>query len=183
MLFQDSREKGQSLLEVTITLGIALVLIIALTITTIQGLQTSQLSQNQIQATKFAQEGLERVRILRNNNIVVPIGTNSCSWYADSSNTPLIWSSSEICSCPPPPPNTPPPCTFKYDVTPDNKGIYHLLDTPNLVSSVDEVIGIFKRKILIEDIDANRKKFTSVVTWIDQSGSHESHLETILSNY
>lgn len=179
MLVQTSNERGQSLLEVTITLGIALVLIIALTITTIQGLQTSQLSQNQIQATKYAQEGLERVKILRNNNVPVSIGSKSCYWYAENSATTLIWSGD--CSCSSPNSN---PCVFKYNTQPSN-GFYNLTEITNQVdiTNSSEAIEIFKRRIEVTDLGTNRKKFTSIVTWIDQSGSHESRLETILSNY
>jgi hypothetical protein len=53
---------GQSLLEVILALGLLIVVVAALTVTTSQGLQNSHQSQKQAQAVKLAQEGVDLVR-------------------------------------------------------------------------------------------------------------------------
>ncbi len=164
---------GQSLLEVTITLGIAVSLILALTITTLQGLQSSQFSQNQVQATKLAQEGLERVRFLRNANIPVTLGGSDYNWYG---NPPLIWdwdfqTYQPIIDC-----NQ---CRFQFDSC--SEGVCQL--EPFSGSGEKIADSPFTREIRIEDSDSNQKKITSRVSWTDVSGTHESKLITVLSNH
>lgn len=170
---RNNSDLGQSLLEVTITLGIAVSLILALTVITLQGLQSSQFSQNQVQATKLAQEGLERVRFLRNANIPVTVGVSDFNWYG---TPPLIWdwdfqTYQPLIDC-----NN---CRFQFDSC--TEGVCSL----QAFSGQGEKIpnSPFTREIRIEDSDTNQKKITARVSWTDISGVHESKLITILSNH
>ena len=59
--------KGQSLLELVVSVGLLVVVVTALAVTMINGLRNSQFSQNQSQATKLAQEGLDGVKNVKVN--------------------------------------------------------------------------------------------------------------------
>ncbi|KKQ66422.1 MAG: hypothetical protein US86_C0005G0033 [Candidatus Daviesbacteria bacterium GW2011_GWA2_38_24] len=168
--------KGQSLLEVTITLGVAILIIVALTITTIQGLQSSQFSQAQVQATKYAQEGIEKIRLMKVSNTPIEItdtNGNIQEYYWYSSNN-LIWSLSFGALK-----------SFKFK-TPCSNGTCRLIrlnagDSPDYESLDNERL---RRYIYIEDTgNQNQKKVTVEVKWTDSGGDHSSKLETILSNY
>ncbi len=180
-----NNQAGQSLLEVTITLGICVAVVIALTITTIQGLQSSQFAQNQIQATKYAQDGIERIKQLKNSNIGITVTSASKTYlWNDSSSNNLIWNftfdSSPLAN------------QFKFP-----SGCSVGCAPVNITTASDsEQIGVFKRKITLENYPTNHAlagpsespsknqlKITSNVTWSDFSGSHESNLVTILSNF
>lgn len=60
--------KGQTLIEILIALGIGGVIISAITVVITSGLNNAQFGKNQNLATNFAQEGMEVVRKIRNNN-------------------------------------------------------------------------------------------------------------------
>lgn len=61
-------EKGQTLIELIVVIAVIIVVVAALTFATIASLRNANFSQNQAQATKLAQEGLEKVRILRDRD-------------------------------------------------------------------------------------------------------------------
>ena len=61
-------QKGQTLVEALVALGAAVVVIAAITIATISGLNNVQYGKNQNLATQYAQEGLEYVRHLSQAN-------------------------------------------------------------------------------------------------------------------
>lgn len=178
-----SKQSGQSLLEITITLGICVVIIVALTITTIQGLQSSQFSQNQVQATKYAQEGLEKIRLLKISNTKISIrelGGSDFYWFKTTPTTPIIWDA-----------------VLPSPASEDQRSLATMFRLPdgcigvqcsptNLLSYSDPgeslLSGRFHRVIYIENYQSNGLKITAKVTWTDVSGSHESHLVTILTN-
>ena len=58
--------KGQTLIETLVALGIAVIVISAITTTAISSLSNSQYIRNQDMATKYATEGIEIVRKIRN---------------------------------------------------------------------------------------------------------------------
>lgn len=60
--------KGQSLIEVLVALGIISTIIIAVATVVITSLNNTQLSKDQNLATKYAQEGLEITRSIRNRD-------------------------------------------------------------------------------------------------------------------
>lgn len=61
-------QKGQTLIEVIVALGAAVIVITAITVVVINALSNVQFSKNQNSATQYAQEGLEIVRRLRDTN-------------------------------------------------------------------------------------------------------------------
>lgn len=61
-------EKGQTLVEVVVALGVAVLVIIALVAATTTSVRNAQFAKNQSLATKYAQEGMEKVRALRDQN-------------------------------------------------------------------------------------------------------------------
>lgn len=146
--------------------GLAVLVISALAITTIVGLRNSQLSQNQIQATKLAQAGIEEVRSIRSRDQSVCLAPN----------TPLPWddiygqnfSRSEFrlngngCTG-----ATGSYLVYTGDGTPD------LAPTSQLP---------FTRRIYLEKTSSTEIMVTVTVDWNDYSGPHQSKLITILSN-
>lgn len=165
--FTKVNQKGQSLLELTIALGIATMIISALTVTTLVSLRNSQFAQNQLQATKFAQDGLELIKTARSKNCPISANGNTYYWYNDPS---LIWS---------------------YQVS--NPNIQYmsvdLSSSPCIVFSNSlnpQILGNLSRSITVTDSlpgVADSKVITSTVTWSDISGSHESKITTILTDH
>lgn len=145
--------------------GLAVLVISALTITTIIGLRNSQLSQNQTQATKLAQEGLEKVRSLRSRNQSVCLDLNS----------PIPWDS-----------------IFAADLAQkkefklngvgcsDPSGNYLVTSAAPDLAPTSALP--FTRRLYLQKTSPKQINVTSTVSWTDYSGSHQSELITILSN-
>lgn len=70
-------EKGQSLLELVVSIAIAILVLGALTFAIITSLRNASFASNQAQATKLAQEGLENVRSTRDRGGALNIGINT----------------------------------------------------------------------------------------------------------
>ena len=173
-------QTGQSLLEVTIMLGMVVVIITAVTITTVVGIKNSQFSKNQLQATKLAQEGIERVRIGRDRNQSIVNLPNVTSWNGDITGVGSFWDYSIRDNC-----QIGGTCYFK--ITDVNGGLEYKtssLNFPASVSVYEDIYsdGKFKRVVILSDDDSykTQKKVTVIVTWTDFSGNHESKLTTIL---
>lgn len=151
-------ETGQTLLEVTIALGIAVIIITGLTIVTLTGLRNAQYAQNQAQATKLAQDWIEQVRSIRDQNVAGSV----CG------PTPVTdWTSlfAQACSS---------PTACNYVIT---SGVCRM----NSQSSPNTSTNPFSRLIIVEDYGVNQKRVTSQVSWNDFSGTHKSVLVEVLS--
>lgn len=61
-------EKGQTLIEILIAMSAAVIVLSAITLTIISALSNAQYSKNQNLATQYAQEGMEVVRKIRDND-------------------------------------------------------------------------------------------------------------------
>lgn len=165
-------QRGQALLEVTIATGLAVMIITAIAITTIIGLRNSQFAQNQIQATKYAQEGLELVRAIQGRNCPVTVTASGTSyyWYDDPTidNEERIWGKQANLIG-----------TFQPRLSSTNCDL-------RTVTSPETVNNRFRRSILLGNItptaNVAKLKVTSVVSWTDFSGDHQSQLVTILSD-
>lgn len=162
-------QQGQALLELTIATGLALMVVTALTITTIIGLRNSQFAQNQLQATKLAQEGLEIVRTIRDRDYTVCLEIDNVYKWSDLRNknfsTPRsLVIEKNVSSCPLGAGINTSPLWLKSTPTP-------------------EIIGNFKREIFIQGNSSLNKniQITSRVSWTDFSGTHKSELVTKLS--
>lgn len=62
------KEKGQTLVEALIALGVAITIVSAIVVSVITSLNNAQFGKNQNLANHYAQEGMEIVRQIRNSN-------------------------------------------------------------------------------------------------------------------
>lgn len=164
-------DKGQSLMELVVVIAVIIIVVSALTFATIASLRNAQFSKNQAQATKLAQEGIERIRALRDRDTANAINyikgdgsmatkfsdlwavnlscPTNCYFYFNYASPPVLIGATvaNFENIPPPP------------------------DTPQ-----------FSRKVIIEDVGngQSQKKVTVITGWTDISGPHESKLTTIL---
>lgn len=154
------RESGQTLLELIVVIAVIVLVVGALVFATISSLRNARLAQNQVQATKLAQEGIEKVRSIRDRDGPVnysgtPGATDFNGLYQNSFACPIN-------------------CYFYFN----SLGILSSGTSAN-----SELITPFQRQFQIEDEGASssgQKKITSRVTWTDFAGSHESKLTTVL---
>ncbi|MBI2314651.1 prepilin-type N-terminal cleavage/methylation domain-containing protein [Candidatus Daviesbacteria bacterium] len=180
-----NHERGQSLLEVIIAMTVGILVVTALVFATIFSLRNAQFAKNSAQATKLAQEGIERVRSGRDKNVQINlVSTTDCptsgnavnSWDGSDSGSP-IWNCKIHDSY-----GSGGNAYFKFIFTSLN---LEFVDTNADFPSAPEEIpqSIFKRIIILSD-DAStystEKKVTVLVRWTDFAGPHESRLTTIL---
>ncbi len=175
-------EKGQTLLELIAVLAVGMIVVAALTFATIASLRNARFSQNQSQATKLAQEGIEKVRALRDRDgeMVTTITLPNSDPARTINKFSELWSvylSKNHC-------NTPDlsdedACFFRFD----NSGLFGQTSQ----GSYEQILeNNLERQILISDDSLNdtkagqEKKVTVIVRWSDFSGSHNSRLSTIL---
>ena len=172
-------EKGQSLLELVVVIAVVVIVIGALTFATIASLRNASFSQNQAQATKLAQEGIERVRIGRDRNQLIINLSNVTSWNGNTTGVGSIWDYPIYSSC-----ETAGACYFK--ITNSSGALSYLISSTSFpTSGYEDPYGDskFKRAIILSDnanIFRTQKTVTAIVQWSDFSGSHESRLTTIL---
>lgn len=185
-------ERGQTLMELIVVISVSVIVISALVFATISSLRNAQFAKNQAQATKLAQEGIERARVGRDRdkNITLVIGTNTItSWNGNNTdcpaNTGSIWCNQISGSCGIP--IAVPPTFCYFNVT--AQSVLNYLTVSSSIPTLAEPIppspanAIFHRAIILSDETltfTSQKTVTSVVTWSDFSGDHESRLTTIL---
>lgn len=157
--------KGQSLPEVLVSLAVAVVVIGALIVGVSTSIRSASFAQDQVQATKLAQDALEKVRAARDRDAQLQLssGTKSFSQFIGDSSD---------CA---------PTCYFTL-VNETSASVTLHQET----SSSNSIVGIsgttFQRQIKAVNRTANQKTFTARIIWTDGTGSHESNLETILTN-
>lgn len=179
--------RGQGLMELVIGLGLISIVASAIAIVTTNSLRNSQFSKNQTQATKIAQENLEKVRAIRNTNFGV---CTKSQMQSNSNCSPwdAVWSHHFFgkvdTACFPPVGCTYilGPCTVDYDPpTSDASQPFCLKYDTN--RSVPAGFDGFTYQIILEDEDVNQKRVTSRAYWSDATGEHSSDLVTIFSRY
>lgn len=69
-VFFKGNQEGQTLIEVAIALSIMLIALTAISLAMLTSLSNSQFIKNQSIAKQYAQQGMETVRSMRNNNLV-----------------------------------------------------------------------------------------------------------------
>jgi len=176
-----------------LVIGIGLIAVIAgvIAITAAQSLQNSQFSKNQVEATKKAQENIEKVRTIKNKNFgvctqqEVLAGNTVCSTWDD------IWSTAFGQH-----PNCTNGCTFILASCSISSGgvesikpfcLKYSASREIFVNSITGAPSGFTGEVIVEDEAPNQKKVTSKVYWRDSSsenssdGEHSSNLVTILS--
>lgn len=165
-------DRGESILELTIILGLVLIVVSAVAFATINGLKTSQFSKSQLQATKLAQEMIEGVRTVRDRDYTV-CGPANIKIWSDLWNSPVCSGSS--------------PCKFTLQTS----GTCAATGTsdPFWLEPVSEAVEVttngvsFKKLLLIEDYDSSRqKKVSAQVSWQDASGEHKTEIVTIIAD-
>ncbi|MBI2040332.1 hypothetical protein HYT18_04635 [Candidatus Microgenomates bacterium] len=184
--------KGQTLVELVVVVTVIVMVIVALTFATIASLRNSQFAKNQAQATKLAQEGIERVRLGRDRNqpIISAGGLGDVtSWDGDSINPESsIWNYQIEGRCGDTSVTPPIFCYLNID---DQGVLHYLVASSTFPSSSAESIppspakSLFSRAVILSDDAAtfnSGKTVTVVVRWTDFSGEHESRLKTILRN-
>lgn len=98
-------ESGQSLLEVLTALGVAAIVVVALSVLAVSSLRNAQHARAQAEATKFVNEGIEQVRTVRDQQGWNTFSTfsvtppNNC-YSVNTSSTPWILQG-ETCGTPP----------------------------------------------------------------------------------
>ena len=157
-------EKGQSLMELVVVIAVVVIVVAALAFATIASLRNANLAKNQAQATKLAQEGLEKIRSLRDRN------TESIS-YTDLAHSASKFSDLWA-------------ITFKCQDDPQNCYFNFIFDRliGKVATSYEDIPPNFQRQVQIEDEGDGtvQKKITVIVRWSDFAGAHESRLTTIL---
>lgn len=164
MLNKSSTSWGQSLLEVIVVVAVTVIVVGALVFSTITGLRNAAFAKNQSQATKLAQEGLEKIRSLRDRDEQDKVYYDDTKQQADQFSD--LWNIRLSCQS-----NN---CYFIL--------VGDILRNVNSFSNVEHVEKGLGRRIEIEDIadGSKEKKITAIVSWTDFSGSHQSSLTTIL---
>ncbi|MDO8576947.1 MAG: prepilin-type N-terminal cleavage/methylation domain-containing protein [Candidatus Daviesbacteria bacterium] len=157
-----NNEAGQSLIEVIVAVTVGILVVSALTFATIFSLRNASFAKNSAQATKLAQEGIEKVRTIRDRDgsVIFTAGNTTTSKFSD------LWGVQMSTSCT--------PCYFSL-----SNGL-----NPSVAANFDDLGNGLQRQIQISE-EANvdwrsQKKITVVVKWSDFAGSHESKLVTIL---
>lgn len=176
VFIRQSKEKGQSLVEVTIALLVAIVVLGALAVLITSSLKNAQFAQKQVKATKYAQEAIDQIRVIRDRN-----ENNAVRLVSQSYSFSELWSIhlSSLSPC-----------------ISGQQGRYFTLDPATLtlteicvLSEIDVSLGDsgILRQIMISDTDdavtgfAVEKIVTVKSKWSDSSGNHESVLQTIVS--
>lgn len=157
--------RGQSLLEIVVVLGVTVVIVGGLTVTTVIGLRNSQFSKTQAQATKLAQRALEEVKVIKSQNLTVDWSPTVTKWND-------LWDRNLTSDCLPAP-----VCNFILTVSTPFGLKYQ--SAPEALAGTD-----FKRQIMITDEPSysfTQKRVTALITWSDTTGTHESRLVTILA--
>jgi len=90
------KNKGQSLVEMVVAIGIVLVVIVALVVVTTISVRNASFSRNQVLATKYAQEAIEKVRAYRDQNTWSDFISN-CEDFSLDLNLPNLFTLSRDC--------------------------------------------------------------------------------------
>lgn len=91
-------ESGQTLIEVMIALGIAVVIVSAITIAVVIALDNTSYSRNQNLATQFAQEGMEIVRQKRDTNLTSFQALTDRTYCLAKGSTTLVRKQENFCT-------------------------------------------------------------------------------------
>lgn len=164
-----TKQMGQSLVELVVVIAVIVVVVGALTFATIASIRNAQFAKNQAQATKLAQEGLERVRSGRDRNNSISGNFTIGTALIDSWQDGDLWSNQISPNCN--------PCYFKLASS------NTMMQYVGQATTNAEIIGNFARAISLSDSPSTytvEKVVTSQVSWTDFSGFHQSKLTTIL---
>ncbi len=165
-------EKGQTLIELIIVITVGIIIVSALTFATISTLRNANFAKNQAQATKLAQEALERVRTGRDRD-VSPIGGS----FTITGNAVTSWSDPDMWR------SIAGTCSLNAYFTVDPTGLLSYVACSTPIPSTIITANGFTTAIMLSDSAAtsgSEKTATAIVSWSDFSGTHNSRLTTVL---
>lgn len=157
-------------MEILVVLVAVTLMLGGMSVVVITSLKNAQFAKSQVQATKYAQQGMEKVKAIRDRN-----GTVTFSSMAPPCAPNCFFGDLKTISLPESP---------LYYFRIEGEGLVEKQDT---FSREDLGSGIY-RQIIISDApaippdlpDLNQKLITVKVVWVDGSGSHESKLQTVV---
>lgn len=168
--------RGQSLLELVVGIGMIGAVITALAITTTYSLRNTQFSKNQSQATKLAQDNMEKVRAIKSANYGVCTKDQTiCSTWEEIWDVNFGPAGTCIDAV---------GCTYELK---NNCMVTGNMEVPFCLSynpARTDLNNGFTGQILIEDETGaakTQKRVTSKVFWTDTTGEHSSDLVTVFS--
>jgi len=172
--------KGALLLEVLTALGIGAILVAALTQLGVKSLRESTISQRRSSLTRLAQQGIEAVRSIRDQNIRGAFIDTSCSLVVNPSNDPYA----DVPTC-----NEwvdvwrweyPTPSTFRLSAPNESLGnTFWVMSS----SSDPEILDNISRLVTISELtpaDPKIKKVTVKAYFTDGTNTYTSEQTTYL---
>ncbi|MBU1000525.1 hypothetical protein KKE78_03980, partial [Patescibacteria group bacterium] len=145
-------QAGQNLIEVMVAVTIGILVVTALTFATIFSLRNANFAKNSAQATKLAQEGIERVRSGRDRNLTIGGSFGYVvSWdgissdLCDGSTTvkeDSIWCYQIYDACAP---------NCYFNVT-DEGELNYIIPSPSMPSFAEQIAPNFKRVVILSDV-------------------------------
>lgn len=144
--------KGQTLVEVIVAIAIMAVIVVGLVSASRQSVRTEQSARAESDATKLAEEGIEQIKAVYNDQSFDKIQTNTCYYpfYNSSSNK---W---DIDTC---------------------KGGNNLITPPGSTITFTRKIYAFDTTGAVSDAVC----VYSVVFWNDQKGPRNAYQQTIIA--
>jgi len=144
-------QKGQTLVEITLAMGVASIVIVGLSILAISSLKNAQDAVRRSESQKFANAGVEAVLFFKNsqgfNDAIFPaVGTTA--FYCMDSSAVLIS-------------DTDPNCPHNPDTTIDPNGDQVISPTTGLA---------YYRVLSIERLDDDNMRVVSTILWEDTQG-------------
>jgi len=170
MLIKKYNQKGLTLVETTIALGIIMLGVLASLILLTVTFNFAQRNEQEIVIVNLAREGVEIVRSLRNSgSIDLFDGTyDSHNFIVDSdANFNLDTSVGS---------------TIDYDISDCTSCTLYLSGGRYLHEDTGDAT-IFKRIVRIRDVNSNEKKITSEIQWQHKGKTHDFLLETHFTNW
>lgn len=167
---RTNNQVGQSLVEVVVVIAVIAIVVGGLVFATIASIRNATFAKNHAQATKYAQEAVERVRTARDRRDVSTIsGFTLASQPVTDWQDPDLWANQISTSCN--------PCYFRIT------SVLGVLQYQGTTPSSPEAIGSLRRSIILSDTSnfGVEKVVTAIVSWNDFLGkTHESKIVTIL---
>lgn len=147
---KSTYQSGQSLIEMVVALGLAIVIVGAIASLTVNGLRNASQSQNQTVATKLAQQVMDQVKSDGNQNCTVENGSPNQFWGTTFSGN-------------------------KFAIT---TGAYCLTTTGTSSSFSSPDDNLYTYDIWINEVAAPNplKEITVHVNWTDTTGTHYAEL-------
>lgn len=161
------RSSGQSLIEVLVVMVVGSIIILAIVSLVLNSMKSSQFAQSQIQATKYAQEAIDKIKDIRarDGSVAYSCGdTCSAAKFSDLwSNLPLSCSTS---------------CYFVFGT---DAGFTKLVGNQSIGDHPDIDSSLTRYITLTRSADRNEITVSVKVRWTDSLGDHESNLQTTLN--